>query len=137
PADLAALAAAGTKTSGFFALPPEPREGLPRVEANINLLSEVSKAVEYGAGGIGLYRTEFLFLARRSLPSEEEQVGIYRKLLSRLRGRPVSIRTFDLRPNKLVLCTPWTSSAAEALDWRRLLESPPLQKLFKDQVRAI
>jgi phosphotransferase system enzyme I (PtsP) len=114
-----------------------PRSDLPQVQANINLLREAAQAVEQDAAGVGLYRTEFLFLARRTLPTEEEQVGIYCKLLTRLEGRPVSIRTFDLRPNKLVHSTRWAPSAAEALDWRRLLESPPLQKLFKDQVRAI
>lgn len=137
PDELATLRPSGPKPADYFAVPADPPEGLPAVEANINLLSEVTQAVQQGATGIGLYRTEFLFLARRSLPGEEEQVGIYRKLLSRLQGRPVSIRTFDLRPNKLVHRSPLTPSAAEALDTRRLLESPPLQKLFKDQVRAI
>jgi phosphoenolpyruvate-protein kinase (PTS system EI component) len=111
--------------------------GLPRVEVNINLLCEVGPAVQQRAGGVGLYRTEFLFLARRTLPTEEEQVGIYRKLLDQLDGRPASIRTFDLRPDKLAHCTPLASASAHPLDWRLVLDSPPLQKLFQDQVRAI
>jgi phosphotransferase system enzyme I (PtsP) len=114
-----------------------PPQGLPRIEANINLLCELAQAVEQGASGVGLYRSEFLFLARRTLPTEEEQVGIYRKLLQALKGRPASIRTFDLRPEKLAHCPHLTSATSHRLDWRLVLDSPPLQKLFKDQVRAI
>jgi phosphotransferase system enzyme I (PtsP) len=110
---------------------------LPRVEANVNLLCEADQAVAEGAKGVGLYRTEFLFLARRTFPSEEEQVSIYRKLLGRLPGLPASIRTFDLRPDKLAHHAQFVPSAGRSLDWRRVLDSPPLQKLFKDQVRAI
>jgi phosphotransferase system enzyme I (PtsP) len=106
----------------------------PRVEANINLLSEVAVAVAQQAVGVGLYRSEFLFLARRTLPAEEEQVEIYRKLLTQLQGRPASIRTFDLRPDKLAHLA---AAATQALDWRLVLSSPPVQKLFKEQVRAI
>ncbi len=86
---------------------------------------------------MGLFRTEFLFLARRTLPTEDEQVGIYRKLLEMLDGRPATIRTFDLRPDKLAHCTHLTSAASGPFDWRQVLISPPLQKLFKEQVRAI
>jgi phosphotransferase system enzyme I (PtsP) len=109
----------------------------PRIEVNINLLSEAETAVEYGAEGVGLYRSEFLFLARRTLPTEDEQVSIYRKLVRRLEGRPVCIRTFDLRPDKLASYSHLGSATARALDWRVVLESPPLQQLFHDQVRAI
>ncbi len=110
--------------------------GLPRVEANINLMYEVPQAVARRAAGVGLFRTEFLFLARRTLPTEEEQVGIYRKLLDQLAGRPATIRTFDLRPDKLAPHLHLTSSD-RAYDWRLVLESAPIQQLFKDQVRAI
>src|SRR5262249_31935002 len=110
---------------------------LPRVEVNINLLVEAAAAVRQGAGGVGLYRSEFLFLARRTLPTEEEQVGTYRKLLRHLDGRPVSIRTFDLPPDSMAPYAPPGAAAAKPLDWRLVLESPPLQQLFLDQLRAI
>jgi phosphoenolpyruvate-protein kinase (PTS system EI component) len=112
-------------------------EGFPGLEANINLLSEVAPALDLGMTGVGLYRSEFLFLARRSLPTEEEQVGTYRKLLRMLKGRSASIRTFDLRPEKLAHYSQLPASVGHPLDWRRVLDSPPVQKLFKDQVRAI
>jgi phosphotransferase system enzyme I (PtsP) len=110
---------------------------LPRVEATINLLSEVDRAVELDVPGIGLYRTEFLLLARRTLPTEEEQVELYRKLLTRLAGRPASIRTFDLRPDKMAHLAHVAPGNARAFDWRRVLTSPLVQSLFRDQVRAI
>jgi phosphotransferase system enzyme I (PtsP) len=110
---------------------------LPQLESNINLLCEVGPALAAGTTGVGLYRSEFLFLARRTLPTEDEQVGIYSKLLQLLQGRPASIRTFDLRPDKLANYSHLPSSASHPLDWRLVLSSPPLQKLFKDQVRAI
>ena len=115
----------------------EARPGLPRVEVNLNLLCEAGPAVQLGAVGVGLYRSEFLFLARRTLPTEEEQVGIYRKLLIRLAGRPATIRTFDLRPDKTAAYGRMTASQARPYDWRLVLESLPLRQLFHEQVRAI
>lgn len=117
--------------------PPSPTPGLPNIEVNVNLLYEARSAVTQGATGVGLYRSEFLFLARRTLPTEEEQVEIYRKLLHTMAGRPVTIRTFDLRPDKLAAYSHFGTTAARPFDWRLVLESPPLQQLFEDQVRAI
>lgn len=113
------------------------RPGMPRIEANVNLLSEAARVLASGASGVGLYRTEMLFLARRTLPTEEEQVEIYRKLIDALKGRPATIRTFDLRPDKLAHGSTAAASMAQTLDWRLVLESPILQRLFKEQVRAI
>jgi phosphoenolpyruvate-protein kinase (PTS system EI component) len=104
---------------------------------NINLLYEARSAVRLGVGGVGLYRSEFLFLARRTLPTEDEQVTIYRKLLHLMEGRPVCIRTFDLRPDKLASYSHLASTTTRPYDWRLVLESPPLQQLFREQVRAI
>jgi phosphotransferase system enzyme I (PtsP) len=109
----------------------------PRVEVNINLLYEARPAVRLKVSGVGLYRSEFLFLARRTLPTEEEQFEIYRKLLLLLEGRPVCIRTFDLRPDKLASYSHLGQAATRPYDWRRVLDSPPLQQLFREQVRAI
>src|SRR3989440_10755233 len=109
-------------------MPPLP-PGLPRVEVNVNLLCEAEQAARLGAGGVGLYRSEFLFLARRTLPTEEEQFGVYSKLLSMLEGRPVSIRTFDLRPDKLMSYSNMSSAAVRPFDWRLVIEAPPLQPL--------
>jgi phosphotransferase system enzyme I (PtsP) len=137
--DLTAVASPRTSAALTRKAPAQAAigQGLPRLEANINLLCEVDQALQAGTSGVGLYRSEFLFLARRTLPTEDEQVGIYRKLLHLLGGRPVSIRTFDLRPDKILTYEHLWSAASHPLDWRLVLDSPPLQKLFKDQVRAI
>jgi phosphotransferase system enzyme I (PtsP) len=129
----AAVPPSGAKAPEHVVLGP----GLPRVEVNVNLLYEVGHALELGAEGVGLFRSEFLFLARRTLPTEEEQYGIYRKLVQQLAGRPVSIRTFDLRPDKLASYSHLGAAAARPFDWRRVLDSPPLQQLFREQVRAV
>ena len=109
----------------------------PRVEANINLLCEVPKALARHAAGVGLFRSEFLFLARRTLPTEEEQVRLYRKVLTLLRGRPANIRHLRPAPRPRAHGTALNSAMAGSLDWRRVLDSPPMQQLFKEQVRAI
>ncbi|HTU18127.1 MAG TPA: putative PEP-binding protein, partial [Gemmataceae bacterium] len=127
----------GVLSSRETMAPPAATPGLPNLEVNINLLYEARSAFNQGANGVGLYRSEFLFLARRTLPTEEEQVEIYRKLLQTMAGRPVTIRTFDLRPDKLAAYSHFGSTAARPFDWRLVLESPALQQLFQDQVRAI
>ncbi len=105
--------------------------------ANVNFLAEANQAHSIGAQGVGLFRTEFLFLARRSMPSEEEQVSIYRKLLNAMVGKPVTIRTFDLRPDKVEGVLNPQHGGWEALDWRDVLQSASLQTLFREQIRAI
>ena len=113
------------------------RPGMPRIEANVNLLSEAAQVIASGASGVGLYRSEMLFLARRTLPTEEEQVEIYRKLIERSRAvpRPSAPLTFaptswrtDRRPLR-------QSHRSSTGGWCWM--SPILQRLFKEQVRAI
>jgi phosphotransferase system enzyme I (PtsP) len=111
--------------------------GMPKVEVNVNLIYEAQTAFHQGAAGVGLYRSEFLFLARRTLPTEDEQVTIYRKLIEIMKGRCVTIRTFDLRPDKLANVSHMGPTATRPFDWRIVLSSPPLQKLFTEQIRAI
>ena len=68
--------------------------------ANAESLEDVAKAHALGAAGVGLYRTEFLFLQRRELPGEDEQFQVYRDLVLGMSGRPVTIRTLDLGADK-------------------------------------
>ncbi len=72
------------------------------LHANIELPGDVALAVESGATGIGLFRTEFLFLNRPDLPDEDEQFESYRKVLEEMRGKPVTIRTYDLGADKQI-----------------------------------
>ena len=70
--------------------------------ANIEEPSDVGAVLESGADGVGLFRTEFIFLGRGDMPSEEEQFEAYRKVVKGMQGRPVIIRTFDLGNDKNV-----------------------------------
>ena len=70
------------------------------LHANIELPGDVAAALDGGAEGIGLFRTEFLFLDRGDMPTEDEQFEAYRKVVRGMAGRPVTIRTFDLGSDK-------------------------------------
>src|SRR6185436_3288830 len=70
------------------------------LHANIELPGDVRDVLDVGANGVGLFRSEFLFLNRRGLPSEDEQFEAYRSVAVSLSGRPVTIRTFDLGADK-------------------------------------
>lgn len=68
--------------------------------ANIEEPSDVAAMIESGADGVGLFRTEFIFLGRGDMPSEDEQFEAYRKAVKGMQGRPITIRTFDLGNDK-------------------------------------
>jgi phosphotransferase system enzyme I (PtsI) len=70
------------------------------LQANIELPDDVEQALANGASGIGLFRSEFLFLNRSGLPSEDEQFEAFRRVAAGMHGRPVTIRTFDLGADK-------------------------------------
>jgi len=72
------------------------------LQANIELPQDVEEAREAGAAGIGLFRSEFLFLNRDDLPSEDEQFEAYREVADAMDGRPVTIRTLDLGADKSI-----------------------------------
>ncbi|MBX3664000.1 MAG: phosphoenolpyruvate--protein phosphotransferase [Burkholderiales bacterium] len=72
------------------------------LHANIELPGDVALALDGGATGIGLFRTEFLFLNRPDLPDEDEQFEAYRQVLEEMGGRPVTIRTYDLGADKQI-----------------------------------
>ena len=106
--------------------------------ANAELLNDVAQARAYGAVGVGLYRTEFLFLQRRELPDEEEQFAAYRDLVLAMGGAPVTIRTLDLGADKadstgLVLAEE-PNPALGVRGVRLALRQPAL---FATQLRAI
>ena len=108
------------------------------LSANIELPQDVDAVTANGAEGIGLYRTEFLYLNRNSLPSEEEQYDTYRKVAEHVSPNPLIVRTFDLGGDKLA---PGTVEISDELNpflgWRAIrfcLENTPI---FKTQLRAI
>jgi phosphotransferase system enzyme I (PtsI) len=83
-------------------LPATTHDGVSvRLVGNIEFAEEVPSLVDHGGEGVGLYRTEFLFMGRTDMPNEEEHYRTYAKVLSELAPRPVTIRTFDLGADKL------------------------------------
>src|SRR5213596_2956971 len=108
------------------------------LSANIELPQDVDAVKANGAEGIGLYRTEFLYLNRPTLPTEDEQYEIYRKVAERVRPDPLIIRTFDLGGDKLA---PGTVDIADELNpflgWRAIRFCLENLDIFKTQLRAV
>jgi phosphotransferase system enzyme I (PtsI) len=108
------------------------------IEANIELADDVAQACENAASGIGLYRTEFLYMNRDTPPTEDEHYAAYRAVVEGMRGRPVTIRTLDLgadkQPGGASHAAASTNPAMGLRAIRLCLKEP---QLFRPQVRAI
>ena len=108
-----------------------------RLLANINLLSEIDLALQFKAEGVGLYRTEFPFLVRPSLPTQREQEVVYSRLLERMRGKPVTIRTLDAGGDKVLSYFDTAGEANPALGLRSTRFTLKYTEIFDQQLRAI
>ncbi|KPK23597.1 MAG: phosphoenolpyruvate-protein phosphotransferase [Nitrospira bacterium SG8_3] len=132
---LEAYQAKVTRTSH---LPAETTDGHRlTVAANIGLLEEVVSVMDHGGDGIGLYRTEFLYLNRPALPSEQDLFDNYRDLAEIMGARQVTIRTLDIGGDKFAASVPWGEEMNPALGLRAIrfcLQSP---EIFMAQLRAI
>lgn len=108
------------------------------LSANIELPDDVESVATHGAEGIGLYRTEFLYLNRDTLPDEEEQYQVYRKVADQVQPDPLIIRTFDLGGDKLA---PGTVDVGDEMNpflgWRAIRFCLENVDIFKTQLRAI
>jgi phosphotransferase system enzyme I (PtsI) len=108
------------------------------LSANIELPEDVEAVAANGAEGIGLYRTEFLYLNRSTLPTEHEQFETYRKVAERVRPDPLIIRTFDLGGDKLAPGTvDITDELNPFLGWRAIRLCLENIEIFKTQLRAV
>lgn len=112
-------------------------DGTPiELHANIELPEDIAQVKESGATGIGLFRSEFLFLNRDDLPGEDEQFEAYRTVATKMHKQPVTIRTFDLGADKNLKGS--TQVAANpALGLRAIRLSLAEPKMFHTQLRAI
>jgi phosphocarrier protein FPr len=107
------------------------------VEANIGGARDAATALAFGAEGVGLFRTEFLFLGRDSAPTEEEQVEAYREAAAAMGGKPVIIRTLDVGGDKPL---PYLHQGEEDnpfLGWRGIRFCLDHPQIFMPQLRAI
>ena len=112
-------------------------DGTPiELQANIELPDDIAEVKASGATGVGLFRTEFLFLNREDLPDEEEQFVAYRKVAEAMRGMPVVIRTLDLGADKNI--SEFERNAANpALGLRAIRLCLAEPQLFHTQLRAL
>ncbi|MDD9944371.1 MAG: phosphoenolpyruvate--protein phosphotransferase [Myxococcales bacterium] len=112
-------------------------DGVPvEVLANVDLPSEVTLAVREQAPGIGLYRTEFLFMNRQEPPSEDEQLGVYRDIARVAGSRPVVLRSFDIGGDNLTI-EKGALGLNPALGLRAIRLALARPEMFRTQLRAV
>ena len=107
------------------------------VSANIGSAKDAEEALSWGAEGVGLFRTEFLFMERAELPSEEEQYEVYREVAEAFDDKPVIIRTLDVGGDKDLPGVEQQAEENPFLGWRGIRMSLDTPELFKPQMRAL
>ena len=107
------------------------------IYANIGSVEDVDKVLQSDAGGIGLFRSEFIYLGREDYPTEEEQFEIYKEVLSRMEGKKVIIRTLDIGADKQVDYFELPKEENPAMGYRAIRICLTRQEVFKTQLRAI
>jgi phosphoenolpyruvate-protein phosphotransferase/dihydroxyacetone kinase phosphotransfer subunit len=118
--------------------PARTRDGVTvEVAANIGSVEEATRAVEAGAEGVGLLRTEFLFLQAASLPDEVEQERVYSEIARRLDGRPLTVRTLDVGADKPLPYLPTAAEANPALGLRGIRLGLARPEILLPQLRAV
>jgi phosphotransferase system enzyme I (PtsI) len=107
------------------------------IEANIEVTEEVDAVLAHGADGIGLFRSEFLYMSPNSFPSEEEQLRSYRTVLEAMNGKSVTIRTLDLGGEKVMPGFDVGTEDNPILGWRAVRFCLAKPEIFKAQLRAM
>ena len=124
----------------------EPLRDLPAItsdgtrillRANIGLLSDVRTATANGAEGVGLYRTEFPYMARTTFPNRQEQAALYSKILEGFPGQPVNIRTLDIGGDKGLPYFSYPHEDNPFLGWRSIRVSLDEEEIFREQLAGI
>ncbi len=105
--------------------------------ANVGSPGEVAAAAAAGADGVGLFRSEFLYLGRDTLPDEEEQLTAYRSALDAIPGKPVIVRTLDIGADKTTAALPMPHEENPALGVRGVRFSLKNREIFRTQLRAL
>lgn len=107
------------------------------VHANIGSLADIDSVLENDAGGIGLFRSEFLYLGRESYPTEEEQFAAYKEVVQRMDGRKVVVRTMDIGADKKEPYLGFEEEENPAMGFRAIRVCLKQPELFKVQLRAL
>jgi phosphoenolpyruvate-protein phosphotransferase (PTS system enzyme I) len=122
----------------YASLPAETQDGVRTyLQANIERVEEIPSLKSYGAEGVGLYRTEILYLNRKELPTEEEQFQAYQRLAEAIHPAPATIRTIDIGGDKLLFNYPKGNEMNPAMGLRAIRFSLKEIDIFKTQLRAI
>ncbi len=119
-------------------LPAETLDGKRlSIEANIEVPDEAESVLAHGADGIGLFRSEFLFIQPNRFPTEEEQLAAYTSVLSAMKGRRVTIRTLDLGGDKVMPGFHVATDANPLLGWRAIRFCLARPEVLRTQLRAL
>ncbi|KIL73302.1 phosphoenolpyruvate--protein phosphotransferase [Bacillus badius] len=122
----------------FAQLPTVSADGCAvRLVANISAPSDADNVLQNGGEGIGLFRTEFLYMGRRQLPTEDEQFAAYKNVLERMKGKPVVIRTLDIGGDKQLPYLNLPKEANPFLGFRAIRLCLKRPDLFRTQLRAL
>jgi len=105
--------------------------------ANLDMPEEVESALEHGAQGVGLFRTEYYFISNESLPSEEDQYHVYKSVAEKMGGRPVTIRTLDIGGDKIAQYLHSSAELNPFMGWRGIRFCLTRKDIFRTQLRAI
>lgn len=119
-------------------LPSETTDGRRvKLMGNIEMIEEINPLIDHGAEGIGLYRTEFLYLNRKDLPTEEEHLKAYRQVVKKMSPNPVIIRTLDIGGDKFFAHEDLAEETNPALGLRAIRFCLKNTEIFKAQLRGI
>ncbi|HEY6838854.1 MAG TPA: phosphoenolpyruvate--protein phosphotransferase [Geobacteraceae bacterium] len=120
------------------ALPAATSDGVKiALRANIGLVSDIRVALANGAEGVGLYRTEFPYMTRKSFPDRFEQCAIYRKILEGFEGLPVNIRTLDIGGDKGLPYFAYPKEDNPFMGWRSIRVSLEREDIFREQLAGV
>lgn len=107
------------------------------VAGNVGSLKDIDNVIKHGGEGIGLFRTEFIYMDRNEMPDEEEQFAVYRTAAEKMSNSPVIIRTLDIGGDKKLQYLPMPEEANPFLGYRAIRLCLDRKDIFKTQLRAI
>lgn len=108
-----------------------------KISANIGSSVDISSAIENGADGVGLFRTEFLYMKSDHLPTEEEQLNAYRRAVEQLNGKRLVVRTLDIGGDKPLQFMPLPKEMNPFLGYRAIRIAFDRPEMFRTQLRAL
>lgn len=108
-----------------------------RLSANIDMVDDVDTFHKYGGHGVGLFRSEYIFLSNDTFPTEEDQFVLYQQIVRKMNGLPIVIRTFDFGGDKWLLKQPMAIDGNPFLGCRAIRFLLKERDIFKAQLRAI